>query len=90
MQQDILGIGYNNINYAYDATTKFPLRESMMPIDVNGNGNLDGEENFYATSDDIVKAMPSGNILRRQHATYTLYLRACQNETKYVNLSNGC
>jgi phosphate transport system substrate-binding protein len=61
VQKDISGIGYNNINYAYDAATKLPVKGiKVVPVDINGNGLLDGEENFYATSNDIVKAIATG------------------------------
>jgi len=61
VQKDILGIGFNNINYAYDATTKLPIKGiNVVPIDINGNSHLDGEENFYSTSDDMVKAIATG------------------------------
>lgn len=61
VHQDILGIGYNNINFAYDAKTKLPIKGiKVLPIDVNGNGKIDAEEKFYATSDEIVKAIAIG------------------------------
>ncbi|MBN1846034.1 MAG: substrate-binding domain-containing protein, partial [Sedimentisphaerales bacterium] len=35
--KDELGIGYNNINYAYDTATKQPLKPlAVIPIDLNG------------------------------------------------------
>ena len=36
---DPLGIGYNNLNYAFDITTGVNVAGSLVvPIDVNGNG----------------------------------------------------
>jgi len=58
VKEDPLGIGYNNIAYAYDSKTKKQnpgIR--IAPIDINNNGKLDPEENFYATIDDIVNAI---------------------------------
>ena len=58
---DRLGIGYNNLNYAYDPGTRQPrpgLRPA--PIDVNGNGKVDDAEGFYATKDDLLKAIADG------------------------------
>lgn len=58
VSRDPLGIGYNNIGYAYDAKTKQPnpgLR--VLPIDLNNNGKIDADENFYQTLDQIVNAI---------------------------------
>jgi phosphate transport system substrate-binding protein len=61
VKRDNLGIGFNNIGYAYDAKTLKPLAGIMpLPIDVNGNGRVDPEEDTYATRDDIVKAIADG------------------------------
>jgi len=61
LQKDILGIGFNNINYAYDAATKSPIKGiNVVPIDRNGNGRIDAEENFYTNSDAMVKAIATG------------------------------
>lgn len=56
--KDKYGIGYNNINFAYDAKTKKPLTElGVIPIDINGNGTLDPDENFYATQPELLAAI---------------------------------
>jgi len=61
VKKDALGIGYNNIGYAYDTKTLKPLAGIMpLPIDVNGNGKIDPEENNYATRNDIVRAIAEG------------------------------
>ncbi len=61
VQKDIMGIGYNNINFAYDVTTRKPNPGlKVLPIDVNGNGKLDAEENFYGSLDQIDKAIAEG------------------------------
>jgi phosphate transport system substrate-binding protein len=45
--KDPLGIGYNNMGYAYDAKTGAPVAGArVVPIDVNGNGKVDPEENL--------------------------------------------
>ena len=62
VRNDILGIGYNNVNFAYDATTKTPVRGIVpLPIDINANGMIDPSENFYADRDSLIKAI-AGNI----------------------------
>jgi phosphate transport system substrate-binding protein len=58
VRKDALGIGYNNINYAYDATTLKPIAgTAILPIDLNTNGRIDPEESFYGNRDAIVKAI---------------------------------
>ena len=58
VRKDALGIGFNNINYAYDATSLKPMAGTViLPIDLNGNGRIDPEENFYGNRDAIIKAI---------------------------------
>lgn len=58
VMKDILGIGFNNINYAYDFKTKQQVEGiRILPIDLNENGRLDPDENFYNNRDDIVRAI---------------------------------
>jgi len=43
--KDPLGIGYNNLGYAYDLSTgKLPSATLVVPIDANGNGAADSDE----------------------------------------------
>lgn len=61
VKKDPIGIGYNNISYAYNAKTKKQLAGIVVvPIDINGNGKLDADENFYGTLDEIIKAISDG------------------------------
>jgi phosphate transport system substrate-binding protein len=61
VQRDSLAIGYNNINFAYDAKTRKQLAGiRVVPIDINGNGAIDADENFYATLDQIDTAISLG------------------------------
>jgi len=61
VSRDSLGIGYNNINFAYDARSRKQLPGiRVVPIDLNGNGRLDSDEDFYATLDQIDQAIASG------------------------------
>ena len=58
VRKDALGIGFNNINYAYDATTLKPMTgTAILPIDLNGNGRIDADESFYGDRDAITKAI---------------------------------
>lgn len=61
VKNDSYGIGFNNINYAYDAKTKAPIEGiGVLPIDLNGNGRIDTGEDFYKSRDDIAKAINDG------------------------------
>jgi len=45
ISKDPFGFGYNNLNYAFDPNTLLPIEgAAILPIDVNGNGQLDEEE----------------------------------------------
>ncbi|MDR1865411.1 MAG: PstS family phosphate ABC transporter substrate-binding protein [Bacteroidales bacterium] len=58
IQKDVLAIGLNNIGYAYDEASRRPNPGMLvLPIDVNGNGQLDPEELFYDTKDDVIHAI---------------------------------
>jgi len=58
--QDTLGIGYSNLNYAYDATSGKPAAGlAVLPIDVNGNGKVDPEEQID-TKEKTIKAILAG------------------------------
>lgn len=58
VRKDALGIGFNNINYAYDATSLKPMAGTViLPIDLDGNGRIDPEENFYGNRDALIKAI---------------------------------
>lgn len=54
---DPLGIGYSNVNYIYSNTTKTPKEGiAVIPLDLNENGTIDPEENFYNSRNDVVNA----------------------------------
>jgi len=59
--KDAGGIAYNNTNYVYDIKTgnKRPGIE-VVPIDINGNGTIDPEENFYDKVDLVLKSIADG------------------------------
>lgn len=58
VQDDIWGIGFNNMAYAYDATAGTPLSGlAIPPIDLDGNGMIEKEEDFYANKDDLIEAI---------------------------------
>ncbi len=62
VRRDRLGVGFNNVNYAYDPKTLKPIQGlAVIPIDLDGNGRVDEGENFYATRDDLTAAIARGS-----------------------------
>jgi len=61
VKNDRKGIAYNNVIYVYDIKTrkKHPGLD-IIPIDLNENGKIDSEENFYNKLDDINIAIQTG------------------------------
>jgi len=61
VKKDPLGIGYNNIGYAYDSKTKKQLTGlRVLPIDINNDGKITPDENFYDSMDDLITAIANG------------------------------
>ncbi|MBU0490016.1 MAG: PstS family phosphate ABC transporter substrate-binding protein [Bacteroidetes bacterium] len=60
VKADKYAIGYNNVNYAFDMTSrkKYPGIE-IMPIDLNENGSIDPGESFYSCLDSVMAAIAS-------------------------------
>ena len=58
VRKDINSIGYNNTLFVFDAKSgkKLPGIE-VVPIDVNGNGTIDADENFYGNLHQFLKAV---------------------------------
>jgi phosphate transport system substrate-binding protein len=61
VRRDPLGLGFNNINYAYDAKSKEPVPGiAILPIDLDGNGKIDDAENFYLNREAMTAAIARG------------------------------
>lgn len=61
VRRNIGGIGYNNLNFIYDLNSRRPYTGiEVIPIDLNDNGKIDPEENFYGSLDEIMKAIDDG------------------------------
>lgn len=58
VSKDPAGIAFNNTIYVYDIKTgkKRPGIE-VIPIDINNNGSIDPEENFYDSFREVLKAI---------------------------------
>lgn len=60
VRQDVNGVGYNNVNYAYDPSTGEPVSGIVvLPIDLNDDGLIDEDEDFYSTRDELIEAIAS-------------------------------
>lgn len=61
VRQDPLGIGYNNLNFAYDPDTGRPVSGiQVVPLDLDENGQIDPGEGFYDSKADLMKAIAEG------------------------------
>ncbi|MBR5433843.1 MAG: PstS family phosphate ABC transporter substrate-binding protein [Bacteroidales bacterium] len=61
IQSDIYGIGFNNIGYAYDNDShQLNAGLQIFPVDVDGNGSISADEQFYAKKEDVTKAIADG------------------------------
>jgi len=60
--RDPLGIGYNNIAFAYDHRTGKPIKGLLiLPLDLNGDRKLDPSENFYGSRHQLLHAIAAGH-----------------------------
>jgi phosphate transport system substrate-binding protein len=61
VQADPNAIGYDNLGYAYDMQTKLQVKGTVVvPIDLNGNGQIDQSENFYGNETQLANAILQG------------------------------
>ncbi|MFO7369820.1 MAG: substrate-binding domain-containing protein [Bacteroidales bacterium] len=61
VKKDPLGIGFSNIGYVYDANTRLQIKGiRVFPVDLNGNGKIDPDENFYNSMNDFIAAVATG------------------------------
>ena len=61
VRRDTLAIGFNNVNFAYDAKTLGPIAGlAVCPIDLDASGAVDPAESVYATRDDLTRAIAAG------------------------------
>lgn len=61
VKKDPTAIGYNNLAYLYDLKTRKQVAGvHALPVDVNGNGKIDADENFYGTIDQLTDAIAAG------------------------------
>jgi len=61
VRKNVYGIGYNNLNFIFDMQTRKPYPGlTVIPIDLNADGVINKEENFYGTLDEVMSAINSG------------------------------
>ncbi|GAL83377.1 ABC-type phosphate transporter substrate-binding component [Sporocytophaga myxococcoides] len=61
VKQDKFAIGFNNIAYVYDKSTgKTSPGIAVIPIDIDGNGKITPEENFYGTLNELMEGIAKG------------------------------
>jgi phosphate transport system substrate-binding protein len=73
--KDPLAIGYNNLNYAFDAGSGRPVTGAIViPLDVNGNGQADPDE-LLDTKDKALQAVASGRYPSPPARTLNLVTR---------------
>jgi len=61
VKKDSLGIGYNNLNFAYDMESGRQLSGlRVIPIDINENGRIDADEDFYDDKEELTAAVATG------------------------------
>jgi phosphate transport system substrate-binding protein len=62
IKKDSSGITYNNPGYIYDVKSRAVVPGvTVIPYDLNENGKVDDNENFYANLDDVITNLESSN-----------------------------
>lgn len=61
IQRDKVGIGYSNLGYVYDLNNKYPQPDlAVVPLDLNNDGRITKDEQFYGTITQLGDAIRSG------------------------------
>ena len=62
VRNDINGLSFNNLGFIYDVKTrKITEGLAVIPLDLNENGKVDGDEAIYATLDDVLNFIERTN-----------------------------
>lgn len=62
VQNDPLGLGFNNLAYAYDSQTHKAISKiAVLPVDSDGDGTISSSESFYGTREELMDAVASGD-----------------------------
>ncbi len=61
VRNDKLGMGYNNVNYAFNPETQLPVAGILpIPLDINSNGKIDPREQIYQDLNSVTSAIAQG------------------------------
>ncbi|MEH6305742.1 PstS family phosphate ABC transporter substrate-binding protein [Olivibacter sp. CPCC 100613] len=61
IMRDPLAIGFSNLNYVYSLKNRKPQQNvQIIPIDWNGNGQIDSDEYYYQNLDSLNQAIGDG------------------------------
>lgn len=61
--RDPLSIGYANIAFIYDKNTQKPQEQiKVLPLDLNEDGKISKEEDFYSPKVEVLKAIKEGKL----------------------------
>ncbi len=61
VRRDPLALGFNNLNFAFNPKTTKPHEGLViLPLDLNRNGQLETEENFYQDRNQLMAAISAG------------------------------
>ncbi|MFA4868939.1 MAG: hypothetical protein WC623_12100 [Pedobacter sp.] len=84
---DKFGIAYNDLGIVYDLKTRKPKTGiSVVPTDLNGNGVVDKEEDFYGDLDQLIKKLESISTNLPPKGDFTLIYKETRPEvTAFVN-----
>lgn len=59
--RDVYGMGYNNVAFVYDINTRKTIKGiAVLPLDLNGDGQIAQDENFYQSLDSLMQAIRLG------------------------------
>jgi phosphate transport system substrate-binding protein len=61
VKNDLLGFGYNNVAYVYDINSRKKYENlEILPLDLNMDGSISEDEQFYDSLDSLVQAIQEG------------------------------
>lgn len=83
---DPLGVAYNDLGIVYDLKTRKPKPGiAIVPTDLNGNGVIDADENFYGNLDQLIGALEATSASLPPKGDFTLIYKDTRPEvTEFV------
>lgn len=70
-------IGFSNINFVYDLKTKHTVQDiAVIPLDVNEDGRIDEEEDFYDHLDSLTNAVATNRYPSPPSRDLTFVIRS--------------